>query len=136
MTSILQEVKVELDKQPQLTITSIKIDMDNNSSSTDTNRGTVKSPNTASGGKVSIDALEYPDSVQDLVNFENYLAKGIVDAATFSSIGKARDGGKYRRIVTCLGGFIVPSSEWKSGDGLTVSFECEFDTITQESKPL
>ncbi|BBL62428.1 hypothetical protein MarbSA_14680 [Methanobrevibacter arboriphilus] len=129
MVNLLRDVKVQLDNQPELTITSIKVDKDDNSGSIDTNKGTVKTPNTATGGKISIESLELPASVQELIAFEEYLEKGSIEKATFSAIGKAGNGKQYLRRVQCLRGYVVPSSEWKPGDGLTVSFECQFDEI-------
>lgn len=129
MVNLLRDVKVQLDNQPELTITSIKVDKDDNSGSIDTNKGTVKTPNTATGGKISIESLELPASVQELIAFEEYIEEGIIDKATFSAIGKSKDGNQYLRRVECLRGYVVPSSEWKPGDGLTVSFECQFDVV-------
>lgn len=129
MVNLLRDVKVQLDNQPELTITSIKVEKDDNSSSTDSNKGTVKAPNSATGGKISIDSLELPNTVPELIAFEEYLEEGVIEKATFSAIGKAKDGNQYLRRVECLRGYVVPSSEWKPGDGLTVSFECQFDVI-------
>ena len=136
MVDYLKDVRVKFDNQPELIITSIKVDKDDNSGSTDTNKGTIKAPNTATGGKISIDTLELPGSVEELLAFEAYLEEGLIEKATFSAIGKTKNGEQYTRIVKCIDGYVVPSSEWKPGDGLTVSLECQFDTVKNESSKM
>ncbi|OQD59018.1 hypothetical protein MBBAR_6c01280 [Methanobrevibacter arboriphilus JCM 13429 = DSM 1125] len=134
MVYVLNEAKAEIDNLKISHITSVSVEENDDSSSVVTSDGDVILPSNNTGGTITIEGLELPDDVEELVELEKLIKSRNIDKATFSGIAFTQKGEPYQRTITGSNGFILRGSEWTPTDGVTRSFDCKFNKITFDYK--
>lgn len=136
MTYVLNEARAEIDDLKISHITSVSVEENDDSSSVVTSDGDINLPSKNTGGTITIEGLELPDDVEDLINLERLIKSKNIIKATFSGIAYTKSGDPYLRTIVGSNGFIVRGSEWNPTDGVTRSFTCKFNQITFDYKKM